>query len=130
MIRTLFFILTIILAYGPQAQGSIEIYAKGQRYASLQAYLQSEKPVHPKPLSDNTRQKLYQLSIENGMVGVLQDFYLTMDKPVPVMARTITTNQLQEAIEQEVTSSKGPKLLISEQGKVRIMTLATSDTRK
>ena len=74
-------------------------------------------------LSDSTRHKLYVLSVENGMVGALQDFYQAWGQSEPQMARTITPEQLQEVLEDSVTKSKDPKLLITEPGKVRIMTL-------
>jgi len=131
MKRILFLVLWVIFGYGPQAQGAIEIYANGHKYSSPQEYLASKKPAkivqshqsgitakgdpYNINLSNTTLHELYVLSIENGVVGALQDFYGTL------ASRSITPEQLQEAIQQAVTRSKDPKLLISEPGKVRIM---------
>jgi hypothetical protein len=85
--------------------------------------------VNPKKLSDQALHRLYIRSIEDGVARALRDFYQTRGQPDSPMTRTlsigrsITAEQLQEAIQQAVTASKGPKLLISEQGKVRIMSL-------
>ena len=114
MKRTLFLVLWVIFGYGPQAQGAIEIYANGHRYDSLQGYLSSKK-------SDTALHKLYVLSVEKGVIGALQDFSST-----PV-GHSITPEQLQGAIQQAVTRSKDPKLLLSRPGKVRIMSLTIGD---
>ena len=119
--RILFLVLWIILRFGPQAQGAIEIYANGHEYDSLQAYLASKKFTEavtvtpPKKLSDTALHKLYVLSVENGVAVALQDFYETRGQ-----SDLISLEQLQGAIQQAVTRSKDPKLLISEPGKVRI----------
>ena len=76
-------------------------------------------PVH-KDLSDAVLHKLYVLSVENGMVSALQDFYQALGQ-----SNSISPEQVQEAIQQTVTTSKDPKLLISGAGKVRIMSLTT-----
>ena len=118
MLRILFLVLWVILGFGPKAQGAIEIYVKGHKYASMQEYLSSKKPhaaTSPKRSSDTALHELYVLSVENGVIDALQDFYST-----PV-GHAITLEQLQEAIQQAVTRSKDPKLLISGPGKVRIM---------
>ena len=78
-------------------------------------------------LSDTTRHNLYVLSVENGVVDALRDFYLTWGQPDFQMQRSISTMQLQEAIAQAVTQSKYPKLLISKPGKIRIMDLDNSE---
>jgi hypothetical protein len=124
--RRILFLLLCINLLAPLAYGAIEIYANGHKYDSLQAYLVSKKSavvktsqVSRKNLSDSTRHKLYVLSIENGMVSALQDFYM----PGTLIGRTITSKQLQGAIQQAVTASQDPKLLISKPGKVRIMAL-------
>lgn len=112
----------------PQARGAVEIYANGHQYDSLQAYLASKKsvaaPSPPGKLSDTALHKLYVLSVENGVVGALKDFYST-----PV-GRSITAAQLQEAIQQAVTRSKDPKLLISKPGKVRIMAIFPDNSKQ
>jgi hypothetical protein len=170
MIRTLFLVICLFLGLGPQARASIEIYANGQKYDSMQAYAASKKAaevsISPTPVSLNSQQqedirreaqqlgidvdfskvktfqigqkkssdaalhKLYVLSVENGMVGALRDFYQAWGQSDFQMARRITSEQLQEAIEQEVTTSKVPKLLIAEPGKVRIMSLTAQDSSK
>ena len=68
------------------------------------------------------------------MAGVLRNFYQTWEPSESLISRTvmlgtpatrdITPEQLQKAIEQSVTVSKDPKLLISGQGKVRIMAIS------
>ena len=117
MMRILFLALWVILGFGIQAQGAIEIYIKGHKYASLQEYLTSKNPPAATSLksSNIASHELYVLSVENGVIDALQDFYST-----PV-GHSITPEQLQEAIQQAVTRTKDPKLLISEPGKVRIM---------
>ena len=124
----MFLVLWIIPVLGSQAQGAIEIYANGHKYDSPQAYLASKKSVktlqvNQKNLSDTALHKLYVLSVENGVVSALQDFYQTCGE-----SDFISPEQLQEAIQQAVTTSKDPKFLISGEGKVRIMALtARSD---
>ncbi len=134
MMRILFLVLWVILGYGPQAQGAIEIYANGHKYDSLQAYLASKKSTEavtpPKKISNTALHKLYVLSVEHGMVDALRDFYQTWGQSDFQMTRGISSEQLPEAIKQAVTTSKDPKLLISGQGKVRIMALTSEDTSK
>ena len=123
MLRILFLILWVIPFFSLQARADIEIYAKGHKYDSLQGYLSSEKPlgaVSPK-LSGTTPHELYVMSVENGVVAALRDFYST-----PVCL-SITPGQLQEAIQQAVTKSRDPKLLISKPGKLRIMDASAQD---
>ena len=136
--------LWIIPGFVSPANGAIEIYANGHKYNSLQEYaLWKESVNNPKGksfqasqknLSDETLRKLYALSIENAMAGVLRNFYQTWEPSESLISRTvmlgtpatrdITPEQLQKAIEQSVTVSKDPKLLISGQGKVRIMAIS------
>jgi hypothetical protein len=147
MLRIVFLFLCLIPALGPQAFGSIEIYAKGHKYDSIQEYLASKKlPVNSiqesqNNLSDPTRHRLCVLGVENGIVTALQDFYepniplgvaassLMPSARTLLVSRKLTVEQLQEAIQQAVTASKYPKLLISEPGKVRIMALTTEDSK-
>ncbi len=169
MKRILFLVLCIHL-FQPQAYGAIEIYAKGHKYDSIEAYQESKRvaaeqlaptkaslnsqqedyvrqeaqklgmdvdfskvktfQVNQKNISDLTRHKLYVMSVENGVVGALQDFYYTRGQSGFQMDRRSSSKQLQEAIQEAVTASKEPKLLISEPGKVRIMALTTEETDK
>jgi hypothetical protein len=127
MMRILFFVLWAIPVWGPKAQGAIEIYANGHKYASPQEYLASKTLAavpSPKELSDTTRHQLYVLSVENGVVDALQDFYENQGQSGFQVARRITSAQLQQAIEQTVTGSKDPKLLISNPGKMRIVAIS------
>ena len=129
MKRILFLVLWVILVFQTPAYAQIEIYAHGYKYGSLQEYLASKKSAksiqgHQKNSFDATLHELYVLSIENGVVDALQDFYGTLAN------RSIAPEQLQEAIQQAVTGSKDPKLLISEPGKVRIMTPTADDSDK
>ena len=84
--------------------------------------------VNNKSLSDKALHKLYVLSVEKGVVGALQDFYQSMGSSGLQIARKISTDQLQDAIAQAVTTSNDPKLVISEPGKVRIMALTTDES--
>lgn len=138
MKRILFLVLWIILVFASRAHAGIEIYANGQKYDSLKAYKLFEKlgvvhipvgrsipksyQVGQKNLSDASWHQLYVLSVENGMAGVLRDFYQTWGQ-----SQSIASEQLQEAIQQVVTSSKSPKLLISGPGKLRIMALSAAN---
>ena len=79
--------------------------------------------VNQQKIPDNIQHQLYVLSVEDGMVNALKDFYQTWDQADLIQIRKISSDQLQEAIQQAVTASKEPKLLISEPGKVRIMAL-------
>jgi hypothetical protein len=129
MKRILFLVLwTMLISGGAHAQGAIEIYVDGHRYGSFEAYLASKRSVKgfqkdKNDLSDPTRHKLYVMSVENGMVDALSDFYQNW-----ALARRIAPEQLQEAIAQAVADSKGPKFLIASPGKVRIMTLAPDNS--
>ena len=178
MMKVLFLILCLFPVFEAQAQTPVEIYVKGDKYDSLQAYKASKD--HPssgeflaKPaalnsqeqdfvrsqteklgvkvdinrvktldvpssfLSEPTSHTLYVLSVERGMVNALEDFYRTWgadpnldwerkllsSEPVPV-------DQMEEAIRKAVTISDAPKFLISQPGKVRIMTLTEDDEDK
>jgi hypothetical protein len=125
MNRILFLGLCVILIASAHAQGPVEIYARGQKYGSLQDYLASKKSaatqVHRK-LSDADLHRLYVLSIENGMVNALQDFYQAWGN-ADLKVRRISLGQVQDLIRQAVTSSKSTKLLIVQPGKLRIMSL-------
>ncbi len=72
-------------------------------------------------LSDMALHRFYVLSVEHGVAGALQDFYKTRELSVFPMGRRISSDQLQDVIAQAVAASKYPKLLISQEGKVRIM---------
>lgn len=148
MIRTLFLVLCLILGFWPQARGtSIEIYAHGHKYDSLQAYLVSKKAAavssRPQKYSGSTEftlskaeglttgertlHQLYVLGVENGMVGALRDFYETRGPSAFQMTQRIYPEQLPEVIAQAVAASENPKFLISRPGKVRIMALTAQD---
>ena len=79
-------------------------------------------------VSDDIRHKLYVLSVENGVVGALQDFYQSRGELDFQLSHHISSNQLQEAIKEAVTKSDAPKLLIAEPGKLRIMSLKPDHT--
>ena len=133
MLRTLFLILWTIPFMASLAEGDIEIYANGHKYNSIQAYVAAKKLAASRPaptpvplkgnMSDATLHKLYVLSVENGVVGALQDFYQNVGHSDFQITHQISSDQLQEAIQQAVTTSKDPKLLIAEPGKMRIMGL-------
>ena len=86
--------------------------------------------VNQKKLSDSSLHKLYVQGVENGMVDALEDFYQSLGQPDIRMSRKISSEQLQEVIQQAVITSQYPKLLISEPGKVRIMALTTQSSDK
>jgi len=86
--------------------------------------------VGQKSLTDRDLHKFYVLSVENGVVGALHDFYQNWGHPDFQTPNRISSEQLQEVIQQAVATSKDPKLLISELGKVRIMGLAVQDNSK
>jgi len=119
-----FLVLSIVACLLPQrAHGGIEIYADGHQYNSLQAYQLSKKTaVTP------SMHQLYVLSVENGVKGALQDFYETRRAAVAPWAHKISSGELQGAIAQAVTASNGPKLLISQPGRVRVMDLKKLDS--
>ena len=129
--KRILFLLLCIPVLGTQAQ-AIEIYVNDHKFDSLQAYTLWKKSaeerstqtvrVNQKDLSDKAWHKIYVLSVENGVVGALQDFYRSWGQAIP---RKISSEQLQEAIAQAVARSKYPKFIISEPGKVRIMALTT-----
>jgi len=64
------------------------------------------------------------------VVGALQDFYQNWGQSEVQVPRTISSEQLQVAIQQAVATSKEPKLLISEPGKVRIMAMSPDNTKQ
>ena len=86
--------------------------------------------INPKGLSDKTLHQFYVLCVEHGVVTALEDFYQNRGQTVFQIPRSISSEQLQEAIGQAVGSSKDPKLLISGQGKVRIMALTPDESGK
>jgi hypothetical protein len=80
--------------------------------------------VNQRGVSDATMHQLYVLGVEHGMVEALHDFYQSWGESNFQMPKRISSEQLQEAIQQAVTTSKDPKLLISEPGKMRIMAMS------
>ena len=139
MKRTLMLGLWIVFATQSSSQGAIEIYANGHKFDSIQQYTSWKESsaqlkkdpsskAHQVNLSDATRRKLYVLSIENGMAGILQNFYQTWGQSVLPLTHRISSDQLQGAIQQAVTASKDPKLLISGPGKMRIVDLNLGDS--
>lgn len=134
MMKVLFLILCFFPVVEAPAQTSVEIYANGHKYDSLQAYEASKdktlKGTLP-ALSESTMHKLYILSVEKGMVTALQNFYRTFWAGSDFyLEERIAPGQMQEAIKKAVTASQAPKLLIAGSGKVRIMTINTDETRK
>ena len=164
MKRTLFLLLSLLPAV--QAWGGIEIYVKGHKYDSMEAYQASKRPVVaavttavPVPLNnqqeDYIRQEaqrmgfkvdlskiktfqvgkqdpkalhqLYVMSVERGMAYALTDFYQSRGQFDFHIPRQIASSQLQGAIQQAVTNSPSPKLLIAEPGKIRIMALTADN---
>ncbi len=168
--RTLFFVLWIIPALQAKAQGAVEIYANGHKYATLQSYQESKQPaavrtpqtpvsinsqqenyiqqqaqklgihvdfskvktyqVNQESMSNTTLHRLYVLSVENGIVGALRDFYQDHGQSIFYGGHKVSSQQLQEAIQQAVTTSRGPKLFISQPGKVRIMAMSTDNSKR
>ncbi|MBF0571280.1 MAG: hypothetical protein HQL12_05350 [Candidatus Omnitrophica bacterium] len=86
--------------------------------------------IKQKNVSDSTLHKLYVLSVEKGIASALREFYQTRAESDFQIPRNISAEQLQGAIQQAVTTSKGPKFLISGPGKVRIMALTADDTQQ
>jgi len=79
--------------------------------------------IAPSDLSGTTRRQLFVLSVENGVAGALQDFYSNRAQGDVQTPQKISSDQLQEVIQQAVTKSKEPTLLIAQPGKMRIMSL-------
>ena len=128
MMKVLFLILYFSLVLKVHAQTPVEIYAKGNKYGSLQAYEASKgHPAAGQSLpSESARHQLYVLSVEQGVVNALKGFYQTFLPSIP-LGRINSPDEIQEAIRKAVTASNAPKLLISQPGKVRIMTLGADD---
>lgn len=151
--KALFLILCLFLGPDAQAQTPVEIYANGHKYDSLQAYKTSEKPVAGNSskaqslsitadfLSAATMHELYGLGVEEGVMGALNDFYqaslIGLDSVHEhtivlgaTVGQTIAADQIEEVIRKAVSASNSPKLLISESGKFRIMSLDTDEAQK
>ena len=90
---------------------------------------QISKRDQPK-VSDQTMHKLYVMSLENGVVDALKDFYNSRGQFDLTIPYRISPRQLPDVIQRSVTTSNAPKLLISQPGKVRIMDLSPSSTSK
>ena len=135
MVRILFLLLSVFLASGAgQSYASIEIDADGQRYDSLKDYLtaQQSSSKHPYVSTVVISQKrdsapvheLRSLSAEYGVAGALKDFH-QHQRPFDLhLSTSVSAEQLRNILENEISTSKEPKLLISAPGKVRIMSLA------
>ena len=131
--------LWIIPVLASPALGAVEIYANGHKFDSIQDYTSwEESALHSKALSlkdgqikisDTTRRKLYILSIENGMAGILQNFYQSWGQSALPVTHRISSDQLQGAIQQAVMASTDPKMLISQPGKMRIVDLNLGDSK-
>ena len=80
----------------------------------------------PAPMSE--ADKLYALSVEKGMASALRDFH--KPKPAQKSSQVIIPSQMEEVLKKAVTVSASPKLLIYQQGKLRVMTLSADDARK
>ena len=81
-------------------------------------------------MPDKALHKLYVLSVEDGVVGAFQDFYQPQGQSDIQVSQKISSAQLQSVIQQAVTTSNAPKLLIAQPGKVRIMALTTDQSDK
>jgi len=84
--------------------------------------------IKPKSQSELAQHRLFVLGIENSVVGALQEFYQNWGQSDIRMPKEVSVDQLQQIIEQAVSSSKEPKLLISEPGKVRIMSISADNS--
>jgi len=132
--RTMFFLLWLFLLFSPKAFAVVEIYANGQKYDSFEDYVASKK-THPLVqinelgITESTSHKMYVLGIENGVNEALKNFYQHWGQMDFQFAGPISKSQLQNAIKEEVTKSQNPKLLISEPGKLRIMSLTDKDVK-
>jgi len=130
MMKALFLILCLFLPGAARAGTPVEIYANGHKYDSLQAY-QASKAMTLDVASASTMRKLYVLSVEKGVAGALQNFYQTFWAGSDFyLDQRIYPDQMQEAIRKAVTATPAPKLLISESGKVRILTLDRDEIKK
>ena len=130
MLRILFLVLWVIPVFNPPAWGAIEIYAHGHKYDSWGAYAASKElaavpsvKVNQSPLVGADLHQFYVRSVEHGFAGALMDFYQTYGHVDILKPRSISSDQLQDAIKRAVTSSQDPRLLITGPGKVRIMSL-------
>ena len=141
MLKILFLFLWIIPFGASPVHGAIEIYAHGHKFDSIQEYnswkessvhikKDSSSKAHQVNLSDATRRKLYVLSIENGMAGILQNFYQSWGQSALPVTHRISSDQLQGAIQQAVMASTDPKMLISQPGKMRIVDLGVENPGK
>jgi hypothetical protein len=106
------------------------ILKEGQKLG-IKVDLSKVKTIQLKPkLSDVALHNLYILGVERGVVDALRNFYQKMSPSDIRVTPRILSNQLQDVIKQEVTTSKNPKLLISQHGKMRIMSLTPDNSQK
>jgi len=92
----------------------------------------------PLTLSELTMHELYGLGVEEGVLWAMKDFYQTLNpgRDFPhehtIVLSTPTSHpisaaQMEGAIKKAVTASGSPKFLISEAGKMRILTMTSRD---
>jgi tRNA A37 N6-isopentenylltransferase MiaA len=124
MQRILLLSFCVLVSTAAAARADIEIYANGQRYASLQAYIEAREAGELDPKIH----KLFVLGVENGVIEALQDFYQSRTQEDLPQIRTIPLSRLQQYLKQTISMSKDPKLVIAQPGKVRILTLAPQDS--
>ncbi len=149
----------LALPINVEAGKPVEIFVAGERYETLEAYKaavfqkkrdalkqQQElagdakalgvdidpkkiKTITIKPaISAQTATKLQLASADNGLQKLLVDFKQNSKKPN--LQKFVSPQELEDKIRETVSSTKNPVLLISEQGKMRIMTLTPKDKQK
>ena len=132
MQRILFLVLSFILGAPGLSRAAIEIDANGHHYDSLQAYLASEKTTSVVAIApaDGGAHRLYSFSVEDGVKDALTDFKQHQKRSDLKITPQITSAQLQAVLEAAMSNSKGPKLLISQPGKMRILSLDAQEPSK
>lgn len=117
--------LTALSTYGQQTQ-SVEIYVRGHKYDSLESYKASKQRFDFADHQWNSWHihTLYLSGVENGLTRALYDFYKPLGVSLlPLASSTIFKSQMQRVIQQAITLSADPKLLIVDGNRLRIMTI-------
>lgn len=128
------FLLLLACFYLQGPVGALEIYVDGKKYDSFASYKASERnkaqvmpKLSAKPLSEETRHRLYLLGIETGVIGAMRSFDHPNGSGGYMINGVLVPQELESVLAQTVGSSEIPKLLIIEPGKLRIMALTADD---
>lgn len=124
------FIVFVSLLTGFSQAKDIEVIIGGKSYYSMEAYkatreqvkhIEKQEPERIDPLTQRAYDQLSYVSSEDNVSRVKSDFAQNWDNPSPKF--TIDSSELVQRLEAVADNRKEPVLVVSENGKLRVMLL-------